>query len=371
MYPNAPGDGRSSIPVFAYLTDASGEDARMGQSLVGWNTASLVPTSQTPTHYLIHRCRVTVTLKSGNIIYDPTHDQYQTYLTTDYPAYVPDADTGRPVELFGINYRNGYNISSFGQSSPFGDGAPGGRNAYPVSWSTNGVYVDVSNNVGKTNVAFPPFEAWPFAVGQITNVTPGNPVPSGAKMFFDLDLNDPAVVTYLQDSLNAGQLNFGITSLHAVAGMGGPPVYPTFATHFGDDYSNPTRMELEVTVIRDLDTDSDGLPDDWEDFYFGNLAQGANDDPDGDGVNNLAEYLAGTNPTQAASVFRILTTNQNVLHWPHLPSRPPTVEFSDDLTHWEVVTNAAIIYPTSLTAEWSDPSPSATNRFYRVRVPAP
>lgn len=45
------------------------------------------------------------------------------------------------------------------------------------------------------------------------------------------------------------------------------------------------------------DSDGDGLPDAWELQYFGNLLQGANDDPDGDGTSNLLEYLQGRNPT--------------------------------------------------------------------------
>jgi hypothetical protein len=46
-----------------------------------------------------------------------------------------------------------------------------------------------------------------------------------------------------------------------------------------------------------LDTDGDGLPDAWELQYFGNLNQGPNDNPDGDALNNLQEYLQGRNPT--------------------------------------------------------------------------
>ena len=44
------------------------------------------------------------------------------------------------------------------------------------------------------------------------------------------------------------------------------------------------------------DSDNDGLPDWWELRFFGNLAQGANDDPDGDGFTNAVEYAHGTRP---------------------------------------------------------------------------
>ena len=38
------------------------------------------------------------------------------------------------------------------------------------------------------------------------------------------------------------------------------------------------------------DTDNDGLDDDWEYHYFGNLNQGPNGDYDNDGLTNLQEY---------------------------------------------------------------------------------
>ena len=52
------------------------------------------------------------------------------------------------------------------------------------------------------------------------------------------------------------------------------------------------------------DTDGDGLPDSWEDENFGNLTATATADSDGDGTTDLMEYLAGTDPGSAASVFR-------------------------------------------------------------------
>ena len=48
------------------------------------------------------------------------------------------------------------------------------------------------------------------------------------------------------------------------------------------------------------DKDKDGLPDDWEIFFFGNLEQGATDDPDEDGLTNLQEYNISGNMRDAS-----------------------------------------------------------------------
>lgn len=49
------------------------------------------------------------------------------------------------------------------------------------------------------------------------------------------------------------------------------------------------------------DSDSDGLPDDWEFKNFLNLQQTAAGDPDGDGADNAAERKAGTDPNDPGS----------------------------------------------------------------------
>jgi hypothetical protein len=56
-------------------------------------------------------------------------------------------------------------------------------------------------------------------------------------------------------------------------------------------------VRLAIGTPLPPDSDNDGLLDSWEIQYFGNLSQGPNGDPDGDGLTNLQEYQGGTNPT--------------------------------------------------------------------------
>lgn len=60
-----------------------------------------------------------------------------------------------------------------------------------------------------------------------------------------------------------------------------------------------------------VDTDSDGLPDQWEVEHFGNIAAsiGGASDSDADGDTDFAEYVAGSDPTSSGSrVVQIATS---------------------------------------------------------------
>lgn len=73
-----------------------------------------------------------------------------------------------------------------------------------------------------------------------------------------------------------------------------------------DSTTNRVRHIKMVSALRwdlgiVLDSDSDGMPDDWEQFHFSDLTKTASGDWDADGVTNLAEYQADTHPGTAFS----------------------------------------------------------------------
>jgi hypothetical protein len=68
---------------------------------------------------------------------------------------------------------------------------------------------------------------------------------------------------------------------------------------------------VQARKIADVYSDNDGIPDWWRLAYFnhptgqaGDSSRGS-DDADADGVSNLNEFLAGTDPLNPASVFKI------------------------------------------------------------------
>jgi hypothetical protein len=81
---------------------------------------------------------------------------------------------------------------------------------------------------------------------------------------------------------------------------------------------------MNINVLAPPDANGNGLPDAWEAMYG---VSNPYADDDGDGRNNLEEYMANTNPTNAASSIRIeilgyvptaSTNGGTVITWPSL-----------------------------------------------------
>ena len=128
-----------------------------------------------------------------------------------------------------------------------------------------------------------------------------------------------------------------------------------------------------------VDTVGDGIPDWWRAQFFGGAGSTTNNqscaacDPDGDGMSNLQEYLADTNPTNNASRLAIVgigaQTNGLSVSWIGGTSATQIVESRRNLADagesWAALfTNAP---PTAISNSLLD-SRVGTNGFYRIKA---
>jgi hypothetical protein len=132
-----------------------------------------------------------------------------------------------------------------------------------------------------------------------------------------------------------------------------------------------------ATIIVPWDSNGNGMPDDWEFNYFGNLDQTAAGDFDEDGFSNYAEWVAGTNPDGPGDYIGWEWQGKDGAAWKltfkakpygvyHIEGKDDTAQ--DGVTAWYhlgSLTNGA-----SDTAEWEDSTyPEAGTRYYRIKIP--
>jgi hypothetical protein len=114
------------------------------------------------------------------------------------------------------------------------------------------------------------------------------------------------------------------------------------------------------------DTDGDGLPDTWEAAYPG--AANPAFDADLDGVSNLQEYLAGTNPTNAASNFKLTLSGAGMLSFDAVSNKTYTVQQTGALDEpWTKL--ADVLARTNNRTETVTGVIVSTNRLFRAVTP--
>jgi hypothetical protein len=140
---------------------------------------------------------------------------------------------------------------------------------------------------------------------------------------------------------------------------------------------------LRITNLFIIDSDSDGMPNWWEDEH--GLDKNVTDgglDLDGDGASNLAEYRAGTNPDSDNSVFRVVSlqreSNNTRITWNTVGGKAYVVQ-TNVVVNGGLSTNFADLSP--LIPTLADDAESTTNyvhtngfnlnfpaRYYRIRL---
>ena len=156
-----------------------------------------------------------------------------------------------------------------------------------------------------------------------------------------------------------------------VADLAGGGYYDRFQARFSDGTHLSPTFTVRIVGFR---PDAwpynapDGIPDAWMSSYFGSAyGSTASADPDGDGYDNLSEYLLGTDPSDAGSAFKLTQLGAQTLEWTAQPYALYELETSTDLQVWQsaqLLSHGSTATMQSTTVPLAEGQPA---RFYRVR----
>jgi glycosidase len=266
--------------------------------------------------------------------------------------------------LFGIKPARAYNvrnIAAYTGIDPDRRGywlIPG--NVYGSNLLNNGLFVllkkvPTSDSVWGTD----PFEAQYLKLYDVT-APPAPPAPGTPKPYA---IGNSVTFSWPAVSDPEG----GISGYHVLIGTtpGGSNVFNATVSGTTKKVTSTFGQTLYARVIA---VNNAGIEGPASPTSSGTILLDPNGDFDGDGMTNYSEDIAGTNPLDSASVFRILSLSiGHLLTWSTITNKTYRV-----LAMTEVATNfipiSGVITATTATTSYLDPVTAAPRKFYRITV---
>jgi uncharacterized repeat protein (TIGR01451 family) len=210
----------------------------------------------------------------------------------------------------------------------------------------------------------------------LTDPLPFGIIPTGANATQGAcDIEGRLVTCNLGALLPGGGATISISGISGLAGLF--TNVATVTSVVGDpNLTNNTATNVS-TATAPADNDNDGMPNWWETLHglsafssFGD--NGANGDPDGDGVRNFDEWLADTRPNDATSFFAIddiaVASGVTTLQFQSSPIRRYRAEFTPALES-QPFTNIAAFNGNGLMM--SVTHTNSAGGFYRLQAEVP
>jgi hypothetical protein len=137
---------------------------------------------------------------------------------------------------------------------------------------------------------------------------------------------------------------------------------------------------VQTDTITVMDTDGDGISDNWEQFHFGNLTTAnASSDTDGDGKTDREEYLADSDPDNDQDYLQITEIAgssagpTNALTWTSKATRQYRVLETTNLAVAYTTNTAlgAVLPDAGATTSRSVTNAAASDRYFKVQSVRP
>jgi hypothetical protein len=268
-------------------------------------------------------------------------------------------------------------------SLPADDGGSITRDGALVQYLKIDVMSDPTNR--PPVISFDPAGPWSWPVGSSNSIMVSVSDADGNTVLLTA-ITLPAETTYTTNSVTNGLFAWDFVSTNSFNSTNA-------AVFVADDQQGQTNSVVtnSASIVVPFDWNANGIADDWEWGYFANLTNGATGDNDADGSDDYTEYVAGTDPTNAQSLFQVNQivdsagqTNYGITV-STTPQRTYTAEYSDnglsngmswlefanpDVGVW-VETNtvpATHTFTDDFTTNTTGGDAASGQRVYRVRV---